>query len=88
MSNADCEISPLSIIHSMLRQYEGCLDFPHYIVVSEDYLSYMREYYNIDNFTVRGHTIISDIDVDTTEAFLFPEALWNRGDRPWFDRFE
>jgi hypothetical protein len=83
--DADCEISPLSVLHNMLREYRGSLDIPHYIVVSEEFLDYMRDYYSINTFCIRGHTVISDMEVETSEAFVFPEALWNKGDRPWFD---
>ena len=81
--DAEDKVSPLSILHGMLREFEGPLDEPHYIVVSGDFLDYMRKLYNTENFCVRGPSVIADGDVETTEAYLFPEILWKNGDRPW-----
>lgn len=81
--DSESEVSPLFILHGMLREFRGPLDEPHYIVVSADFLDYMRKFYKTENFCVMGHSVISDTDVETTEAFLFPEVLWNNGDRPW-----
>ena len=79
----DNEESPLFILHGMLREFRGPLEEPHYIVVSGDFLDYMRKFYRTENFCIKGHSVIADGDVETTEAYLFPEVLWDNGDRPW-----
>ena len=84
---ADCYSTPLSILHRVLNDFNGPLDEPHYIIVSEEFLEYMQNLYRTQSFCVRGHYDISNSEVKTTEAFLFPESLWDEGDRPWLDEF-
>ena len=83
LMDSEDEGSPLFILHGMLRSFRGPLEEPHYIVVSGDFLDYMRKFYRTENFCIRGHSVIADGDVETTEAYLFPEVLWDNGDRPW-----
>ena len=80
---ARVDATPLWRLHTMIGLYGGNERVPSYIIVSQRFLEYMRVYYIVSHFSVRGFPVIADIDVSGSMAYIFPMHRYDGGERPW-----
>ena len=83
----DGDGSPLLRLHKAVEFYFPSMrdlsSEPHYVIVSYSFLRYMKKFYGVDSFSIRGHEVIGSAHLDKNHAYVYPVFLYKQGFRPW-----